>query len=164
MDGTTIIDVHGAGCQRSDPKDGDPDDYPRWGFGPQGDVARVFNYVRLVRDVDVARDPGEPMEGYNLFSPLDSTTAYLMDNDGAFVHSWDTGYRPGNSMYLLESGELLHTGNVDNSTFNAGGAGGIVQTIDWDGNVTWEYEYSGTTHVQHHDVEMAPNGNVLLVA
>jgi hypothetical protein len=49
MNGTTVIDVHGAGCQRSDPKDGDPADYPTWGFGPQGDVQRVFNYVRLVR-------------------------------------------------------------------------------------------------------------------
>jgi hypothetical protein len=56
MDGTTVIDVHGAGCQRSDPKDGDPNDYPRWGFGPQGDVQRVFNYVRLVRDADDSGD------------------------------------------------------------------------------------------------------------
>jgi hypothetical protein len=52
MNGTTIIDVHGAGCQRSDPKTGDPDDYPAAGFGPQGDVRRVFNHVRLVRHVD----------------------------------------------------------------------------------------------------------------
>ncbi len=50
MDGVNVIDVHGAGCQRSDPKDGDPNDYPSWGHGPQGDVQRVFNYVRLVRD------------------------------------------------------------------------------------------------------------------
>lgn len=49
MDGSTIIDVHGAGCQRSDPKDGSASDYPSWGNGPQGDVRRVFNYVRLVR-------------------------------------------------------------------------------------------------------------------
>ena len=45
-----IIDVHGAGAQRSDPKAGDPDDYPKSGQGPQGDVIRVFNYVRCVRD------------------------------------------------------------------------------------------------------------------
>ena len=50
MDGVNVIDVHGAGCQRSDPKDGDPNDYPSWGHGPQGDVQRVFNYVRCVRD------------------------------------------------------------------------------------------------------------------
>ena len=49
MDNVNVIDVHGAGCQRSDPKTGDPDDYPSWGHGPQGDVQRVFNYVRLVR-------------------------------------------------------------------------------------------------------------------
>jgi hypothetical protein len=42
------IDVHGAGAQRSDPKTGDPNDYPSY-FGPQGDVRRVFNYVRCVR-------------------------------------------------------------------------------------------------------------------
>jgi hypothetical protein len=45
-----VMDVHGAGCQRSDPKDGNAVDYPQWGFGPQGDVQRVFNYVRCVRD------------------------------------------------------------------------------------------------------------------
>ncbi|MCB9284573.1 MAG: DUF1566 domain-containing protein [Lewinellaceae bacterium] len=46
-----LLDVHGAGAQRSDPKTGDPADYPL-GFGPQGDVIRIFNFVRLVRDVD----------------------------------------------------------------------------------------------------------------
>jgi len=41
-------DVHGAGAQRSDPKMGDPDDYP-YGHGPQGDAIRIYNYVRCVR-------------------------------------------------------------------------------------------------------------------
>jgi len=43
------LDVHGAGAQRSDPKSGDPDDYPTY-KGPQGDVRRLLNYVRCVRD------------------------------------------------------------------------------------------------------------------
>lgn len=47
-----LLDVHGAGAQRSDPKTGDPDNYPN-GFGPQGDVIRIYNYVRLVRDADI---------------------------------------------------------------------------------------------------------------
>jgi hypothetical protein len=49
-----LLDVHGAGSQRSDPKTGDPDDYP-YGHGPQGDVIRIYNFVRLVRD-----DAGAP--------------------------------------------------------------------------------------------------------
>jgi uncharacterized protein DUF1566 len=46
-------DVHGAGAQRSDPKMGNPDDFPT-GHGPQGDAIRIFNFVRCVRDADVA--------------------------------------------------------------------------------------------------------------
>jgi len=39
-----IIDVHGAGSQKSDPKTGST-----MSRGPQGDMIRVNNYVRLVR-------------------------------------------------------------------------------------------------------------------
>ena len=102
--------------------------------------------------------------GYNLFTSLNATTAYLMDNDGNFVHSWETGYRPGNAMYFLDNGLLLHTGNVGNTSFDTGGAGGVVQTINWNGTITWAYEYTGTTHLQHHDVAMLPNGNLLMIA
>ena len=45
-----LMDVHGAGSQRSDPKSGNPRDYPQY-FGPQGDLRYVFNYVRCVRIV-----------------------------------------------------------------------------------------------------------------
>jgi hypothetical protein len=44
------VDVHGAGAQRSDPKSGNPADYPT-GHGPEGDAIRIYNYVRLVRNV-----------------------------------------------------------------------------------------------------------------
>ena len=54
----TWQDVHGAGAQRSDPKTGDPDDYPI-GHGPQGDAIRIYNYVRLVRDVEAGIGVGD---------------------------------------------------------------------------------------------------------
>jgi len=50
----TLLDVHGAGAQRSDPKTGNVSDYP-YGHGPQGDVVRIDHFVRLVRKVK----PGE---------------------------------------------------------------------------------------------------------
>ncbi|MGD9576766.1 MAG: DUF1566 domain-containing protein [Syntrophorhabdus sp.] len=40
----SVMDVHGAGAQRSDPKVGEP-----MSRGPQGDMIRVDNYVRVVR-------------------------------------------------------------------------------------------------------------------
>lgn len=48
---SVLMDVHGAGCQRSDPKSGNKNDYPQF-FGPQGDVRYVYNYVRCVRTID----------------------------------------------------------------------------------------------------------------
>ena len=44
----SFMDVHGAGSQKTDPKEGSGS----YGNGPQGDVRRVYNYVRLVRDID----------------------------------------------------------------------------------------------------------------
>lgn len=46
-----IMDVHGAGAQRSDPKTGTS----LLGRGPQGDARRVKNYVRLVRGGSVEK-------------------------------------------------------------------------------------------------------------
>ncbi len=45
-----LMDVHGAGAQRSDPKAGDKKLYPKT-QGPQGDVRYVYNYVRCVRSI-----------------------------------------------------------------------------------------------------------------
>ncbi len=45
-----LMDVHGAGAQRSDPKSGDPSGYAG-GHGPQGDVVYIYNYVRCVRNI-----------------------------------------------------------------------------------------------------------------
>lgn len=50
------IDIHGAGCQRSDPKPRSFNGYTHNGNGyynanaPQGDAVRIYNYVRLVRN------------------------------------------------------------------------------------------------------------------
>lgn len=48
--GYRLLDVHGAGCQRSDPKTGNAADFPH-GRGPQGDVIRIRNFARAVRTI-----------------------------------------------------------------------------------------------------------------
>ena len=52
-----LMDVHGAGAQRGDPKQGNPADHPM-GMGPQGDVRRIYNLVRLVRNTDGSKSSG----------------------------------------------------------------------------------------------------------
>ena len=52
------IDVHGAGAQKSDFKTANTSLYPNGYYpdAPQHDAARVYNYVRCVRDADVSTD------------------------------------------------------------------------------------------------------------
>ena len=107
---------------------------------------------------------GAPFDGYTLFSPLGSTTTYLIDNDGAIVHSWSSGYRPGLSVYLLEDSTLLRSANTEDITFNVGGAGGRVERLSWNGTLQWEFEYRSDQYRLHHDIEILPNGNVLMIA
>lgn len=58
-----LMDVHGAGAQRSDPKSGNIEDFPQF-FGPQGDVRYVYNAVRAVRDLDQTNSGKETLFQY----------------------------------------------------------------------------------------------------
>jgi hypothetical protein len=102
--------------------------------------------------------------GYNLFSQLQSTETFLIDNDGRLVNSWSSSYVPGNSCYLLESGDLLRSADMgSHPLLNNGGNGGIVERFDWDGTLEWTYIAWDATSRQHHDIEYLPNGDVLMI-
>ena len=109
-------------------------------------------------------DIGTLDDGYVLFAPNTSINTYLIDKCGYQVKTWPSSYKPGQSAYLLSDGTLFRTGNVGNTTFMAGGQGGIVEKIDWNGNVTWSYLLSDANNCQHHDAKVLPNGNVLIIA
>jgi hypothetical protein len=102
--------------------------------------------------------------GYTLFAPKHHTLIYLLDNQGRAVHSWKSEYEPGQSVYLLENGHLLHCCFTKNRGFTSGGEGGRLEEFDWDGNLVWEFEYSNDEHLSHHDVKPLPNGNILMLA
>ena len=100
-----------------------------------------------------------PFEGYTLFAPISSTETYLINNCGELVHSWPSIYKPGLSCYLMENSVLLRTGRIQGQ----GNGSGIVEMIDWQGNVIWDYSAIETYGRQHHDIELLPNGNILLI-
>lgn len=102
--------------------------------------------------------------GYTLFAPDGGKATYLIDSSKTTIHSWTHSRSGGYSVYLLENCNILRTASAGNTTFTAGGAAGVVEEVDWAGNIVWQYTYSSTTHLSHHDIEPMPNGNVLLVA
>lgn len=104
--------------------------------------------------------------GYTLFAPMASSETFLVDPFGRRVHAWTAATMPGNSVYLLEDGRLLRTARVPGPLppISAGGFGGRIEFLDWASNLLWRYTYSSATVQHHHDVEMLPNGNVLILA
>lgn len=103
-------------------------------------------------------------DGYVLFAPMGRTDSYLIDKCGKKVKTWNSEYPPGLAVYLTPEGNLLRTGNTKNPLFINGGQGGIIEIMDWDDNIIWSYEISDSLKCQHHDVELLPNGNILVIA
>ena len=104
-------------------------------------------------------------EGYTLFSPELSTQTYLVDNHGKIVHTWKSKYIQALGCYLLENGCIIRTCLSElNPIFWAGGLGGRVEIIDWNGTLIWGFDYATDTACLHQDIEVLPNGNILMTA
>jgi len=183
---SNVLDVHGAGAQRSNYKmdvsktngassatsfSGDTFYY----HGPQGDILRSNNKVRCVRNfTSTTQNQAEELSdttssslssGYVLFNTMGSKDTYLIDNDENIKNQWSSSYSAGSSVYLLENNNILRAGNTRNSTFTSGGAsGGIIEQFDYDGDLVWEYTYSTDTTVLHHDFKELPDGNIIALS
>lgn len=114
-----------------------------------------------------AIDKSKINQGYMLFAPfstIDNLTengsVYLTDLFGKTLHKWQTKYQALYSI-LNKNGnlfvELIIPGM--NSNFPAGGRTGLIQELDWDGNVLWEYKNDKL----HHDFDILPNGNIVAI-
>jgi len=91
------------------------------------------------------------------------SNAYLLDPDGATVHTWHASGNAQTCAYLLADGSALFP--IQNSTCFAphhDGAypSGRFQKISWDGVITWDYRFCDPR--AGYDVEPMPNGNILI--
>ena len=104
-------------------------------------------------------------DGYTLFSPISSTTVFLLDMRGEVVHRWETEIQ-GARVHLFDDGNLLRLGSHDDHPrFQGPGVeGGLIQELDWDGNELWRYVLADDYQLFHHDAALLPNGNLLLIA
>lgn len=112
-----------------------------------------------------AYDREHTYPGYVLFSPLYGNKTYLMELDGTVVHQWTHKYAPGSYGRLTLEGNLLYGGKVEGEGADVFPMwplfkGGIIQEIDWEGNVLWEHRDS----LHHHDARKTPNGGVMYVS
>lgn len=121
--------------------------------------------VHCANTIGLIQNDAVSYPGYTLFSPIPYTATYLIDNQGRKCHTWSSTYKPGQSVYLLDNGNLLRPiASGTNPIFTSGGAAGGVEQYDWNGSLLWSYTYSSNQHLTHHDICPLPNGNLLMVA
>jgi len=112
----------------------------------------------------IHHNPTLSSPGYNLFSKGKET--YLLDSDGKVVHNWRS-HRVVFCAYLLPNGNLLRDGSESPESlegFDAGGAAGYVEVVDWDNQLIWSWSARPARRVlTHHDLEPLPNGGCLLL-
>ncbi|MBC8311131.1 MAG: aryl-sulfate sulfotransferase [Candidatus Marinimicrobia bacterium] len=109
----------------------------------------------------------EVWEGYTIYTPFSSvwgTSTFLLNTEGEVIHTWNHESGPASMPYLRQDSSIVYPYLVDNPSMIAGGVGGGIQIISWDGSILWDYEISNTNFQHHHDVQPLPNGNILAIA
>ncbi|MDG6218127.1 MAG: aryl-sulfate sulfotransferase [Candidatus Thermoplasmatota archaeon] len=144
---------------------------PNYTLNPHGTCSAsvssnlVFSEELINQSFIQSNSDTSSFEGYILFSPMASRFTYLIDSDGKVAHTWRSDNFPGYSVYLRENGNLVHTNYLPpkNTIFIPYSHGGGVEEIAPDGTVIWRYEYRDDYVMAHHDVELLPNGNYLMI-
>ena len=121
-----------------------------------------FSTMAQTPTVGLFENTEDSYDGYTLFAPATYPKAYLIDNCGRIVREWESDYTRATAAYLTEAGQLLRCSYLP-SNFNAGGTAGRLELFDWEGDLTWAYNFSSPFEHQHHDVKPMSNGNILLI-
>lgn len=110
-------------------------------------------------------DQEKSEEGVILVNDASSNRIYLMEKEESIIlKEWDLPSGIGNDGELLENGNLLVALTDPDPVYNFGGFGGRIAIITPEDEIVWDYEYSDSINLAHHDIEMLPNGNVLVLA
>jgi hypothetical protein len=123
----------------------------------------TFSSYSQVQTIGTFTNEDDALDGYTLLFPLGSKNIHLINNCGQQINDWQTSTSTLVA-YLLPNGDVLKTGMDSTSPFSMGGQQGFLERYSWDGNLVWSYKLSDNQMVLHHDIEMLPNGNILVMA
>ncbi|MCF7793980.1 MAG: DUF1566 domain-containing protein [Candidatus Cloacimonetes bacterium] len=151
----TLMDVHGAGAQRSDPKSGDPSSFP-YGHGPQGDVIRIYNYVRLVRDAEDTNSQND--------LPETGSIELHQNSPNPFNPSTTISFNVTQSSYFAKI-EIynLKGQKVKMFTFPNGSLGTSEQSVVWDGTDNFGNSVTSGIYFYKLDLSESPIRKMILL-
>lgn len=142
--------------EMTDPDDPDGED-PEDPDDPDGEDPNNSDTVQFFNESLV-------YDGLILINNAAANSVYLMNKNGNVLFDWPlNGKRLGNDMFLLPDGNLLSMVEAEDPKIEIGGFGGSLQLLDKAGETIWGFDYSSDDYILHHDAEMLPNGNVLVM-
>jgi hypothetical protein len=103
--------------------------------------------------------------GYILAIENGKKTCYLMDHLGQKLRTWNFELPLGQDAELAPDGSLYGLFQVPdpNKDMTFGGKSGLVRKINTLNQVVWEFKISSDNEITHHDLELLPNGNLLVL-
>ncbi len=114
----------------------------------------------------IALDERRSYPGYNLYSNHRLSSACLIDAKGNNIRSWQhAGSRHWANCELLPNGDLLVVGSEPSELpkearpYVIDDSARYIMRLNWDGDVLWKRHL-----LVHHDIEVTPGGNFLVLA
>ena len=123
-----------------------------------------MKFLKLAVALLCAQTAFAQFDGYALYNAQNQSTAYLIDEEGDIAYTWSCPTSANYAMALAQSGNIVRGAVYSDNEINGPAVGGMVQELDPNGDVVWEFVYSNSEVVAHHDLCLMPNGNVLLIA
>ena len=102
-------------------------------------------------------------DGYALYNKQNNNTAYLIDGNGNIANTWSCNVSCCYAVLLKDNGNIVRGGKYSSNQLSGAAIGGMVQEIDPNDNVVWEFIYSTSDYCSHHDITLIGD-NVLLTA
>ena len=102
---------------------------------------------------------------FSVSSGIGSSNTYVINNNYDVVNKWDHELSTTGIPHLNHDGSIiLQFRSIEHSFGNSHGPiGGIFKKLDWHGNEVWSNNFFSNSFHPHHDFEVMPNGNILIL-
>jgi hypothetical protein len=122
-------------------------------------LLQLFAIICIV-DSAMAQD----FNGYALYAKQNQNNAYLIDYQGDIAQTWNLPSSANYACALDDNGNFVYGAVNPGNSLSGAAVGGKVVSVDSNNDIVWEFNYSNSDHVSHHDMCLMPSGNVLLIA
>ena len=123
----------------------------------------LFSLVLTCSIVCVQAQTSTEFDGYALYNQQNENTTYLIDKEGDIAHTWNNDLSCNYTVLLKNNGNIVRGAKNSSNILGGAAEGGRVQEIAPDGSIVWDFTYSSSEYLSHHDITLV-NNHVLLTA